>query len=172
MSSLIITILSIGLFAAMVAATVSYLPWWAKDAAATESLVAAGFAKLDRAFELKTGADGDIPPPVLAEADGGLGSHFTELLGFIPQPPVGFTWSYGQRISDGSRYSEMFYFCLSPTHENAGSVGKVRGISQFKSVAGIDQYILSDQCGDIANNVPSDSFPIHATYYVVYTPGL
>jgi hypothetical protein len=173
MHSLVLTIVSIGLLAAMLAATVNYLPYWSKDAAITESLVSSGFVELERAFELQASLNGDIPAPVVTSADdGGLANNFISLLGFVPQPPVGYRWVYGQHVSDATRYSDMYYFCLMPTQSGVTPKGRELGISRFKAQAGIDQYVLSDHCGASVDLGTPGNISLHATYYVLYTPGM
>ena len=175
MHSLILTLISIGLLAALATASVTYVPWWQRDASNTEAIVDSGMRKLERAFQLHAKAHADTPAPALGGADGGLAANFQAYLGFVPAAPAGFAWAYGVRPNDGTAYSNMSYFCLYPAESGAGQMGKVRGIYRFAAYAGQGQAVYSNTtCGAISNTAMASEFPqsVRLTYYVPYVAGM
>lgn len=174
MHTLILAILAIALTSALLMSSLSYLPAWQGAAQVNAELVQTGFARLERAYEVYAQANGDTPAAPTGAADGGLVANFGALLGFVPRAPDGYAWSYGQRPVDGGTYSGMHYFCLAPVNTSAGSEGVARGILRLRQVVPQDQVVFSDACAATSDwSAPADyPQPLHATYYVIYVPGM
>lgn len=174
MVQLIITIFAIALTAAIVVASVNYLPWWYRTANITEESLIKTMSVLEQTYDVAVrAADGVAPAVIETDADRGLMANFGDLLKFTPLAPSGYTWTYGVHGDDGSRYANLGYFCLKPVGEGA-SEGVARGIMRTRNAYSPEQVVVASTCGaNSSDPTPSEyPAPLHVTMYVVYTPGV
>lgn len=167
MVQLIITLFAIALTAAVVAATIKYIPWWYKTAADTEIVVRDSARALDAAFSLKVIDDnGVVPTPIMAE-DGGLSAYFSDYYQFTPAAPANFIWVYGKRIGDDAPY-----FCLKAVNASVSSEGVARGMRRAMAVFSEEQVFLNTTCG-ASSNMPlpnSSEYPVDIALTVLVRP--
>lgn len=184
MFQLILTVFSIGLFAAMAVATVNYSPAWVSTAKDTQRVVDAGTQALERAFNLYAKSNGDtVPVPDGAYVDGGLGTYFSNYLSFLPAAPAGYVWKYGYTpeatlLADGyigNASGGLQYFCLYPL-SGGSSEGFYRGIRKVQQLFPETQAFVNTgggaACGRPLNSAPS-GYPSATilTLFVRYVPG-
>lgn len=175
MIQLIITIVAIALTAALLAASVNYLPWWQKYASDTESVVRTSAPLLEQAYDVVVRQANGVAPSVGAGADGGLMSNFGSVLKLPPAAPQGFTWKYGVKSGGSAPWAGLNYFCLEYTDEAEGApVGAWQGLRRAAAVFSPQQYVLGNSCGDTTSvGTPSEyPAPLALTLYVAYTPGI
>lgn len=173
MTQLIITIVAIALTAALVLASINYVPAWYGYSTTAEKQVRAALPLLEQAYDVMTRAAGGTPPAVQAVADGGFRSNFVPTLKFAPAAPTGFTWVYGQHANDGTLYANLNYFCLVPTGQISDGVG--RGVYRAAGVFSTDQLFINTTCGATSSIGQPASFAGASrvvTFYVAYTPGV
>ena len=173
MTQLIITIIAIALTAALVLASISYVPAWYGFSNTAQKQVSAAMPLLEQTYDVLTRAAGGTPPAVQGGSDGGFRSLFLPTLKFAPAAPAGYTWVYGQHANDGSRYANLNYFCLSPLGSTSEGVG--RGIYRAAGVFSADQMFINSGCGATSTlGQPGNWKGISraVTFYVAYTPGV
>lgn len=173
MFQLILVVIAIALTAAMVIASINYIPWWYKSAADTEQTMRSSLSRLEQTYDVVVRAANGQAPSTTSEADGGLMSQFGHALKFTPAAPAGYTWVYGLYPDDGSRYANLNFFCLTPTGGGA-SEGVYRGLERARAVYSREQVVLSTQCGHTTDWAKPSSYPakVHMTVFVQYTPGV
>ena len=175
MFQLILTVFSIALISLLAVASINYLPAWNNEAIDVEAKVRTGLGSVEQAYDVATRAQDGLPPPVTAEQDGGFRAGFLPYLRLMPPSPIGYTWNYGRYPSDSSAWSNLNYFCLSPSAgASSSTTGEIRGIYRAKSMFSGDQFFVSTQCGSTVNS-PRENAPsllLHVTFFVAYTPGV
>jgi hypothetical protein len=175
MTSLILTVISIVLLAAISVVTINYLPSWSRDKADTTAIVRESTERLERGFRLHAQAHGDVPASAQATLDGGLASNFTpSYLPFVPTAAKGFRWVYGVTDSSGPlAYRNTAYFCMTPTTYGAlTGEGKIRGALGALQYMSDEQAFVGPACGATATAAYT-SFPaaMSFTYFVKHVPG-
>jgi hypothetical protein len=170
MSQLILVLLSIGLTSALLLATVNYMPSWQPAALDAQRQVVAGFDTLERAYRLKTRANGGVPAAPTGAEDGGLAAHFVNYYGFLPRPPGGYAWRYGYNAT-----YNLNWFCLYPV--GAGATRAVfEGMRRAATSFSAEQFYLHagdvNACGTPAAQPEPASFPalVSVTFFVRYIP--
>ncbi len=139
MTQLILTIMAIALSAALIVATVNYMPSWPKQAEITQTLGKTGFTQLQAAYKGYHTANGVVPEPN-ADPDGGLATHFTPYLDFVPRAPDGYYWTYGRQLAGNLDH----FFCLAPEPGTATGEGDYRGLMRLRAIFPSDQFIVHD----------------------------
>lgn len=175
MFQLILTIIGIALTAAMLAASINYVPWWHKYATDAEEVVRRSAPLLEQAYDVVVRQAEGVAPAVGTGADGGLMANFGSVLKLTPAAPHGFTWKYGLKSGGSAPWAGLNYFCLEYTEDPAGApVGAWQGLRRAAAVFSPQQYIMSSQCGDTASQATPTQYPakLALTFYVVYTPGV
>jgi hypothetical protein len=170
MFQLILAIVAIALSAAQMLAGLNYTPAWVKTASDTDLVARTSMQTLEQAFDIATSANSGTPPTVTAAADGGLATNFLSIIKFTPAAPQGYQWIYGQHANDGSRYANMYYFCLSPTAGAQATQGIYRGIQRSMSIFPADEVYVNTGCGATVDYATPTSFPasMALTMYVSY----
>lgn len=169
MVQLLMVIMAIGLSAAALTATISYLPTWTATAEKTYTLSKAGFVTLEAAFKGYSAANGGAAPVPSAAQDGGIGA-FQAYYSFLPKAPAGFAWKYGFNGTD-------YYFCVYPTG-TGGAVGDFRGLDRLRQVFSEQQFFVNPDgitgCGGTVSIAEPVEFPAQfaGTYLVKYVPGM
>lgn len=174
MTSLILTVISIVLLAALSVATINYLPSWSRDKTETTEVVRTAVVRLDRAFHLYAQAHGGTPAPVIAGEDGGLASNFLPYLPFVPPAVRGHRWVYGMTdASAPAGYQNTAYFCMTPTTYGASTgEGRLRGVLAAQQFMSEQQAFVAPACGATANAAYSTfPAPMSFTYFVRHVPG-
>lgn len=175
MTSLILTIISIVLLAAISVVSINYLPSWSRDKADTTAVVRESVERLERGFHLYAQAHGDVPAAVQPVTDGGLASNFTpSYLPFVSVAIKGYRWVYGATdASAPAPYQNTAYFCMTPTTYGALAVeGKVRGALSALQYLSEEQAFVAPACG-ATSSAEYSSFPaaMSFTYFVKHIPG-
>jgi hypothetical protein len=163
MFSLILAVLTIGLFSAMALVAVSYTPSWVVRAQSNPDLIATGLGRLERAYELASAAGVSAIAPTAA-VDGGLAANFQQFYGFLPASPRGLSWSYAKQNNVGA-FKDRDYFCLSGARVE---FGEAEALKLLASTWGEGQAILANSCGDGSTGAAPASYPapLALTYYV------
>lgn len=156
MTSLLLTLMGIGLIAAMLMATISYLPAQQNITQNALSLIRTGFTGLQTGYTNYTAATGSAP----------TSSNWTSVLTpqyvFLPVAPSGLSWSYVSGATYGS--STGNYFCLSGTWNQAEYQAATDAAHWFSSQA----YFMNSTCGATSNASAPTSWPASAaiTFWV------
>lgn len=171
MIQLVIVIITIALTAALALASINYLPWWHRTANDAEQATRTSMAQLEQAYDTTVRTANGVAPAPTGDPDGGLMSQFGAALRFTPVAPPGYTWTYGHYSGSDSRYTNLDYFCLTPTNTGAGE-GVYRGLERARTIYSRDQAILGAQCGDTVDMAQPTSYPapVKLTMFVLYTP--
>lgn len=172
MHQLVITICAIALSAALAVMSINYLPWWNGHAADIEKVIKNSLPILEAAYISATRATDGTPPDTTGSEDGGLRDNFGGLLKLIPAAPPHYRWVYGKHPIDGSRYSNMNYFCMKMVSNSGVLAGREEGIKRARSIFSSDQFYIGPTCGVSSNIEETENAPIMVTYYVAYAPGI
>ena len=168
MTSIILTLMSIGLAAAVMLAAVNYIPGWKPSSDEAYLLAKDGLKSLDKAFQAGSKANGGVPPaPILVDIDGGLNTLFSAYYGFLPKAPTGYNWKYGH---NGLEY----YICMYPSTTGATSKGYGLGFKRLTNIFSDERYFVNTiGCGSNINaDLSGLTYPasVYITYYVKYVP--
>lgn len=170
MFNLILTIIAIGLLAAVAVASVNYVPWWQKPALETAARVQAGLTSLDRAFQ--AAAQAGALTGTFASPQEALQSLLVQpYLRFAPPAPPGYVWGlYKKDVTNpGDPYSGLFYLCLAPSSASASSSeATTAGLTRAATIASPQQAVVAPACGATASE-PGAGAPA-LTYYLVAAP--
>ena len=172
MFQLILVVLAIALSAAQLLVGLNYTPAWVQTASDTNLVARTSMQTLAQAFNVATAANSGTSPAVTATADGGLAQNFLPIIKFTPAAPQGYQWVYGQHANDGSRYANLYYFCMVPIAGGTGATkGIYRGILQSMAIYPTDQVYVNTGCGATASYSSPANFPtpMALTMYVTYT---
>lgn len=166
MVNLILVILSIGLTAALIAATMNFMPFWANDVGTTRNSVAASLERLETAYQLAAAAD-ELPAPGYYPGASLVDSFTQARLPFVPAAPAGYTWSFTKAALPG----QLDHFCLEPSGASGLSRGQYKGIAQLRDRTGVNQLLAGSTCGaGITPPIDQLSYPttVVFTYRVAY----
>lgn len=170
MFNLILTIIAIGLLAAMAVASVNYVPWWQKPALETSARVQASLVSLDRAFQAASQAG--ALTGTFASPQEALESLLVQpYLRFTPPGLPGYTWGlYKKDVTNpGDPYSGLFYLCLAPSSASTpSSEATVTGLTRAAAIASSQQAVVAPACGATASAAGPGAPAL--TYYLVAAP--
>lgn len=175
MFQLIAVVIAIALAAALAVVSINYLPTWQKLAGEVDKQTRITVSSLEQAYDVAMRATDGIAPAVTGASDGGFAEGFLPVLRFLPAHPTGYAWVYGVRPTDGTPWSNLNYFCLSPiTGSNGATEGVLRGLMRAQQNSSDYQFFISAACGDSTNWATPATLPAlaHVTFFVAYTPGL
>jgi len=175
MIQLIITVVSIALTAALLLASINYIPWWHGIASDTEFIIKESLPKLERAYNVATILGNGTPPAPTTEADGGFQSLFEPIVKLLPAAPPGFEWSYGRYTGTEQPWAGLDYFCLTYTASGGrAEQGAWTGALRASTIFSPQQYILGSACGKtVSQSLPSSyPQPLAITFFVAYVPGV
>ena len=170
MIQLIITIVAIALTAVVLAASVSYIPWWYKTASDTQEVVHRSLLTMEQAYNVAARANNGTPPPVLpTQADGGFVTQFQPVIQLLPPTPPNFRWRYGLNSA-----LNLNWFCLENLEPGGANEGAWRGVNRARSIFSPQQFVVSGSCGSSVSDPAPSSYPapLTITYYVAYVPGI
>ncbi|MHB1666044.1 hypothetical protein [Thiomonas sp.] len=157
MTSLVLTIMSIALLAAMALATVSYLPADTDSISTAQSQVSAGFISLQNGYNAYVAATGSVPTTA------NWSSVLTPQYVFLPAAPLNTSWAY----TAGAPYSGSAtgnYFCLSGTMNQAQYTGMINAARQFSPQA----FFYGSACGATSDAATPTTWPatVAVTFWV------
>jgi hypothetical protein len=164
--------MAIALTAATVVASLNYIPWWYKPAAAAELVLRKSLPLVGAAYKELARSNGGLPPTVTGAADGGFSAAFLPLLNLPPAAPRGYGWSYHRHPVDSSDWSGLNYLCLSSAAD--GNISSWKGFRRVHSVYSTAQVVLGSACGATANVAEPEELPapLALTFFVTYVPGV
>jgi hypothetical protein len=169
MFSLILATIAIALIAAYAVVAINYTPWWIPRAQIAQELTAEGLSRLERAYDLASAANADVPPAPTGASDGGLSQLMRAQYGFLPKAPANTTWTYGRQSAAGT-FSGMDYICLSGMSVD---YPEYVGLKRYANTVGPNEVVLSNACGATSSVGEPSSYPatVALTYYMQYVPG-
>lgn len=122
MFQLILTIIAIGLTAALLLVSITYLnPNLKKSQALADSAIVE-MQEMSQVYSIITAASDGTAPATTSDADGGFSSIFLPYLKFPPKIIPGYTISYHKMGVTTNVYSELNYFCMTPTSAVQGDI--------------------------------------------------
>ena len=165
MVHLILTVIAIGLSAALIGASINYLnPTWPLiDRVATQ--VKSGVLSLEQGINqyAVVNADVNVGLPTFPSVDT-WEADVTPSYTFLPKPPPNLTYTYGESTAQPTYLGPGHYVCLS----GAASEIQYKALVRAGREMSPQQYVLSDTCGATAAGTPPVTWPatVAATYWL------
>ncbi len=169
MFNLIITVLAIGLVAALAMASITYVPWHIKPAENIAKSAGEGLERVQDAYRwLSAAGAGAAPDPQGTPAAAFQSTFVDKALKLTPPVPPGYQWTYHKFPSDGTKYADLHYVCLEPANALPADKALELGLRKALVTLSQEQAILADTCGATQSKSTFVAAPV-LTFFLVPT---